>query len=268
MATRRYRESITATVNRKGVLDIDTVKGCAIGMAQHPGGGCYGLCYAAKMADLYGYDFASSVSRAIRDENPKQMELFDGRLRGGPKTVFRMVKNHSLDWFRIGTMGDPSHDWELTVDLCEWLGGLRTPVIVTKHWKAIPDTLLKRMNAIGAVMNTSISPLDTMEERNQRLQQFRRVQKTGMKSVLRIVSCRFGDTEKGRRLSAIQDRLFQNCPVIDNPLRIPQRDQRVDCGHIRVEKIRDMNQETYVSRNNENTYIGHCSGCPDQCGVV
>ena len=60
---RLYSNVITASVNRKGVLDVDTVKGCALGMLAYPGGGCYGECYARKTATLYGFNF--SVRRRI-----------------------------------------------------------------------------------------------------------------------------------------------------------------------------------------------------------
>jgi hypothetical protein len=39
---RLYRPFLTATENRKGVLDVDTVKGCQMGMHAYPRGGCYG----------------------------------------------------------------------------------------------------------------------------------------------------------------------------------------------------------------------------------
>jgi len=62
---KKYKAELAAAVNRKGVLDIDTVKGCSLGMAAHPNGGCYGLCYAYKMAKAYGFNFNESVSRRL-----------------------------------------------------------------------------------------------------------------------------------------------------------------------------------------------------------
>ena len=103
---KQYAPHISASVNRKGVLDIDSVKGCSFGMAKYPGG-CYGLCYAAKMAKLYGYDFTKSVSRKI--DTGDQLELFKGVVAIGVRSVFRLVKRHKAGYFRIGVMGDPSH---------------------------------------------------------------------------------------------------------------------------------------------------------------
>ena len=49
-----YKPVLTASENLKGVLDVDTVKGCSSGMAAYPGTGCYGACYAATTAKQYG----------------------------------------------------------------------------------------------------------------------------------------------------------------------------------------------------------------------
>ena len=64
-----YKPTLTAVVNHKGVMDIDTVKGCSEGLAAYPDGGCYGECYAYKIATRYGIDFATSISRKIYKSN-------------------------------------------------------------------------------------------------------------------------------------------------------------------------------------------------------
>jgi hypothetical protein len=69
-----YKPVLSAHVNRKGVLDIDTVKGCSLGMGSYPGGGCYGVCYANKVATLYGFNFNKSVSRDIVGCNYGEIE--------------------------------------------------------------------------------------------------------------------------------------------------------------------------------------------------
>ena len=62
---RQYRGEVTAVENGKGVLDVDTVKGCSCGMASYPSGGCYGECYANKAARRYGIDFSTVWRRDI-----------------------------------------------------------------------------------------------------------------------------------------------------------------------------------------------------------
>jgi hypothetical protein len=263
-----YRPYLSASVNRKGVLDIDTVKGCSLGMKKYPEGGCYGLCYAAKTAKFYGYDFSKSVSRKFSSGNGRQLPLFDSKVIYGKKEIKNLVKNHNLKWFRIGTMGDPCHDWELTLLLCEWLGKYKTPVVITKHWIKIPERMIERFLASNAVFNTSISPLDNSEERDTRLKQFNRIKEVGIRSVLRVVSCKFGDTKRGKKLKKIQLELFNNYPIIDNPLRIPATDKRIERGDILTEKVKDMNTYSFISLNNKATYLGKCQDCPDQCGVL
>ena len=55
---RIYHEIITASVNHKGCMDVDTVKGCTLGMrAGKNGRGCYDECYANEIASRYGIDF-------------------------------------------------------------------------------------------------------------------------------------------------------------------------------------------------------------------
>lgn len=57
-----YLPKLTLVINKKGVLDLDTVKGCAYGLKAHPDGGCYGLCYACKVATRYKYDFTNPMT--------------------------------------------------------------------------------------------------------------------------------------------------------------------------------------------------------------
>jgi hypothetical protein len=265
---KQYKDRLTASINRKGVLDIDTVKGCAVGIKKYGPRGCYNLCYASKTAGFYGYDFGVAVSRKISDAAESQTTLFDLPGDGGDSAIVNMVKNHHLDWFRIGTMGDPCHDWELTVEVCEWLGAIKTPVIVTKHWMICRDQLLNRLRNVGVVFNTSVSALDSKQELKHRLKQYERIKQAGIKSVLRIVSCEFGNTEEGRRLDEVQRELFSYPLVIDNPLRIPASDERVVRGDIVVSKLKDLDTITFISMNNKETYLGHCDNCPDQCGLT
>jgi len=244
-----YLPVLSIESNRKGVLTVDTIKGCYWGMKTYPGGGCYGVCYANKTAKLYGFDFSTSVVRSIIKKERIEKE----------------IKKHPSPWFRTGVMGDPSYNWDNTINICEWLSKFKTPVIVTKHWIALANNHLESIKNIDAVINTSISPLDTKEERKYRLEQFKRLKDFGIKSILRIVSAKFGNTENGNRLCYIQNLLFQNDPIIDNPLRIPSTDKRVVCGDILI--CKHMNLNTNVSITNSNAYIGPCDTCPDQCGV-
>ena len=251
----QYKPVLTASTNRKGVLDVDTVKGCYSGMAAYPGTGCYGACYAATTAKLYGLDFTVAVSR-----RPSPWSW---------RTVWRQVKEFDANWYRIGTAGDPSHDWDNTVDVCEMLKTTgKHPVIITKHWQKMTDDHVARLAAVRAVINTSVSALDTPAELRHRLTQIERIRAAGIKSVARVVSCNFGYTEWGNDRRKVQDSLLNLSPMIDNPLRIPSTDQRVIDGHIVVSRVAGaVGGGKTISLHNPDVYLGHCSGCVDQCGA-
>ena len=251
MTLKKYNPILSASLNRKGVLDVDTVKGCEFGLNAYPDKGCYGLCYACKTATIYGFDFSKSVSRKTYD-----------RIQ-----IESIVKKHSLPWFRIGTMGDPSHDWDYTVFVCGWLGKFKIPVVVTKHWVSMSYNHAMSLKKCNAVVNTSTSPLDTKDEIEHRVNTFMWLKKIGVKSVLRIVSARFGPTEKGSKLKQAQNLLFKNDPIIDNPLRIPMIDKRVVSGDIVAQRHKDLGGGSTVSISSQGSYIGPCRTCPDQCGV-
>jgi hypothetical protein len=250
-----YKQVLTAVVNLKGVLDVDTVKGCYSGMAAYPGTGCYGACYAATTAKLYGRDFTVAVSR-----------------RPAPwswREVWRQVREFRANWYRIGTAGDPCHDWENTVAVCEMLASTgKHPVIITKHWQTIGDCHLERLCTLSAVINTSVSALDTEQELRHRLRQIDRIGAAGLKSVARVVTCNFGRTEWGQQRAAVQARLLELSPMIDNPLRITATDQRVIDGHLIVDRIAEaVGGGKTVSLHKPDVYLSTCVGCPDQCGA-
>lgn len=255
-SVRLYRNVLTADVNEKGVLDVDTVKGCTAGMNARPGTGCYSGCYAAKIARFRGIDFSRAVTREIGGSaNARKIE--------------RAVRAAPEGFFRVGTMGDPSHAWEHTVRVIEWLAPLAVPVIVTKHWLVATDGQFSRLVATGTVLNTSVSALDTPAELRHRERQIARYAALGGVSVARVVSCDFDtSTEEGARMAGVQARLFTLAPTLDNPLRVPRTHDLVRRGIIRVAAVLDINTLRTMSVVNPATYVGHCSSCPDKCGLV
>jgi hypothetical protein len=254
-AARLYSSVLTAEVNGKGVLDIDVVKGCTLGMASNKPNGCYGACYAASIAKFRGLDFSQSITRDIRGA-------------AHANEILAAVRNAPLGFFRIGTMGDPCHAWEKTCEIVEWLSPYQTPVIVTKHWIKASDEQVSRLVACGAILNTSISALDTPAQLLHRERQLRRYALAGGISVARVVSCDFNRADPlGAKLGAIQDRLLALSLVIDNPLRVSRKHQLVTSGLINLSSVRDLNSVRTISLANESTYVGHCDACPDQCGM-
>jgi len=252
---KKYRPVISANENEKGVLDVDSVKGCSDGMGRYGDRGCYGECYARKIAARYGTSF-QSVSREL---TPK-----------ASKAVFIAVQDFKASWYRIGTAGDPSYDWELTVRVCEYLKPTgKIPVIITKHWSELGAQLAFRLAECRAVVNTSISALDSDSDRQWRLDQFLAMRSFGIKSVLRVVTCEFGDTSEGNRMRAVQGLLLSYSPVIDNPLRATKENPLVLNGTVLLKRREDaVGGGKLVSLHDERVYLGRCDRCPDQCGVT
>jgi len=253
---RNYRNVLTVDINDKGVLDVDTVKGCTAGMSARPGTGCYGGCYAAKIAKFRGLDFAQAVTRTVHSQ-------------AQAREIERKVAAAPHGFFRIGVMGDPCHAWEETVEVIEWLCEFARPVLITKHWRVASDSQLKRLVDCGTVLNTSISALDTASELKLRRREFFRFKLMGGDSIARVVSCDFNtDTAEGARMKIVQDDLFTLIPTIDNPLRVPRTHPLVVAGIINLSVVKDLEMERTISLVNRSTYLGHCSACPDVCGVA
>jgi hypothetical protein len=245
---------LTVVENRKGVLDVDTVKGCTDGMRAYPQGGCYGACYAAATAARYGIDFATSVSRRIQ-----------GREHRG--TLVRLMNERRATWYRVGTAGDPSHDWSGTLATLRALRHSgKTPVIITKHWRCLSDEQIGDLRWLSAVVNTSVSALDTEAETRHRVGQLKRLRAAGVGSVARVVTCEFG--ARAQELCDKQDWLLSLVPVIDNPLRAPRTHARVVAGDIRLTRREDsIGGGKLISLHRSTVYLGRCDFCPDQCGV-
>jgi hypothetical protein len=252
---RQYLPILTATENQKGVLDVDTVKGCTLGMRRYPDGGCYGECYAQKTAHQYGIDFSVSVSRKI------DLRTWDA--------VFCAVRDFRASWYRIGTAGDPCHDWDNTLEVCEALRPTgKVPVIITKHWIALSDAHIDRLHALSAVVNTSTSGLDTAAETKHRVRQIERLRAAGVRSVNRVVTCEYGLSDWALAAKARQDYLLTIGPIIDNPLRATKANDHVTKGDIVLTRMDEaVGGGKLVSLHQDDIYLGTCEACPDQCGA-
>lgn len=254
--SRIYSDTLTAHVNRKGVLDVDVVKGCTVGVAVHGQAGCYQACYAASAARFRGIDFSTAVVRKVHN-------------RGQARAIERSVRTTPRGFFRVGTMGDPCHAWEETVRTVEWLAPHAIPVVITKHWHKASDDHMRRMASSGVILNTSISALDSTIHLAGRIAEMRRYARFGGASIARVVSCDFNtDNPIGERMHQTQKRLFDFRPLIDNPLRVPSTHHLVTGGVIRLRKTKDISAIRSISiPPYSRAHLGHCSGCSDLCGA-
>src|SRR5262249_42264547 len=161
------------------------------------------------IASRYGINFGQSVSRHFAD------------FRQHKDQIIRQLLAHKANWYRIGVMGDPCHDWDHTFAVIRALRpAKKTAVIITKHWIPLTDDHLSQALELGVVFNTSNSGLDTEAQSKHRVKQMFRIRDAGIISVNRVVTCAFGDTEWARECAARQDYLLTLKPMIDNPLRV------------------------------------------------
>jgi hypothetical protein len=225
-------------------------------MAAYPNGGCYGECYAYKTARTYGFNFSVSVSRQFMGREHK-------------RTLIKKMNTHGVGWYRIGTAGDPCHDWTHTVAICNALWHThKIPVIITKHWIELSDEQIEKFCHLRAVFNTSVSGMDTDHELKYRIDQLERLRSAGMKSICRVITCHYGNSEWARTCKEKQDYLLSLVPIIDNPLRVRKSNPHVINGDIRIiRKNESIGGGKIVSLYSPTAYLGACKQCPDQCGV-
>lgn len=262
-----YKESITLNRNSRGCYILDTVKGCP-GWILHGGRGCYGDCYAKNIANRYGFDFDKYRIRRF-EKKDDQLYLFGLDDREHTNRIIREIKNADMPFVRIGEMGDPSVDWGHTLNVCNEISGAgKGIVIITKHWKTIPDIALKDVSRMGLCINTSISALDTDDQIEHRLSQFERLRNV-CNSVLRIVSCDFNrEHAHGLDRSFVQEELFKQPTHIDTVFRPSNKNYYVMKNIIKTKKVKFMRSFVLASVYNKNAYLGMCSGCPDICGIA
>lgn len=223
-------------------------------MANNPGG-CYNDCYAAKSAKLYGYDFSNTVYRYFIDERHAM-------------SIVNRINKIPLDFVRIGSSGDPSEDWNHTINILKCIDKCNKQiVIITKHWTQLSDEHLSYLGTINICINTSVSALDKPHLLNNCIEQYNRL-KHYCKSVLRIVSCNFNlDNVIGHKLAKVQAELFNNESTLDTVLRVNKRNELLRLGIINVESSTFLGKRSLISKYNRSTYFGKCSSCHEMCGL-
>ena len=258
----QYKDTITLIKNSRGVWDLDTSKGCSSGIT-HNHKGCYGDCYAASNANRYGLDFSKTILRDFESEKQRY-------------SIVNQIHLIDMPFVRIGVTGDPSENWEHTLNICEkiiqckmvlYVMYIKTIVIITKHWNNLTKLQLVRLSKLSVCINTSVSAIDSPPLLKNRLKQYNKL-KTYCKSVLRIVSCDFNlENETGKRLNLIQEELFHNDNVLDTVLRVSLSNELVLNEIINIKKVKFLDKLCYASVRNKNIYLGECSRCPEMCGL-
>ena len=240
---REYSNKIQLIKNFRGVWELDTFKGCDHSL----NGGCYGICYASKLAKARGYNFNKVVKREFI--NGKHFIKITNKLK-------------KIPFVRIGVMCDPSFDWNYTIKIINKIKPFNNNiVIITKHWNELNEKQLPKLK--GIVINTSISALDNEIHRDKMLFWYNKL-KPYCRSILRVNTADFNDLT----LKNIQEDLLNNENIIDNILRFPKNHILVKNNILNVTKYKYLKSFVYASRHNQNTYFGFCNNCLDKCGII
>lgn len=261
-----FKDKITLIKNSRGCYILDTIKGCSITSKDKPLG-CYDNCYAKLIASRYRFDFSEITRRKLGNDN-NQLRLFDHDDSTQSGNLIEEIRSIDMPFIRIGEMGDPSEDWNHTIEICKKIYIAKKPiVIITKHWKKLTESNLTDIKKLAICINTSISALDSDQEIKYRLEQFNRL-KNYCKSVLRIVSCDFNNNNnEGFERNRIQENLLSNNQIIDTVFRPLKTNKLIINGIINIEKVNFLHSKVLASMHNKSAYMGMCDNCPDMCGI-
>jgi hypothetical protein len=266
----RFKDKITLIENNRGCFILDTIKGCS-GCNEKRPRGCYDDCYAKNITSRYKQiDFTIPVKRMFI-ENKSKYALFDFDDTRHIKEIIGKIEKINMPFVRIGEMGDPSEDWEHTINICKQISITnKYIVIITKHWKIINNKLLDKLKSnsnSNICINTSISALDTEREIEYRLKQYNRLKEL-CNSVLRIVTCDFNIKNKeGNVRNKIQNELLSIPNHIDTIFRPSNNNPLVINKIINVNNVKFLKKEVLASMHDKNAYLGFCNTCPDMCGI-
>jgi len=176
---------------------LETVYGCRGGKT-NKGHGCWWGCYAKFICKRLPVDFDEPVPQVL-----------------DAATLWPQLRRVKQSWVRIGIMGDPCHDWSVTVAACELVHrASKTPVVITRQWDIPTKDELPRMFEADTLIHATVCAFDGDRFLEPRVKMAEDYLRFGGKWVWRVVRFHFDDsTEEGRRLWARQDSLVPTGPV-------------------------------------------------------
>jgi hypothetical protein len=205
----------------------------------------------SKIKDLY-----PNIGNVLRDfESEKHKE-----------SIIRKINKIEFPFIRMGNSGDPSENWEHTLNILEKLKNVEKQfIIITKHWNKLNLRQLERLSKLNVCINTSISAID--ENLHQNIEQFELL-KNYCKSILRVVSFDFNTkNKKGLDYSLIQDWIFNSFDVLDTVFRCSKSNPMYKEGIINIKETKFLGDKCYISKFNPKTYFGKCNNCLEKCGL-
>jgi hypothetical protein len=249
---RSYSNKITLTENGRGIFTIDPIMGCKSGVEKDKKG-CFSDCYAVRNARIYGYDFTENILRDF--ENEKHL-----------KSIIDKCNKLDFPFIRMGNSGDPSENWEHTINILEKLKEVKKQfIIITRHWNRLNKSQLERISKLNVCINTSISAID--EDLYGNIEQYE-VLKNYCKSILRCVSFDFNtNNENGMEFYLLQNWIFDTYDVLDTVFRTSKSNPLYKQGIINIKETKFLGKKCFVSKYNPKTYFGNCNNCLEKCGL-
>jgi hypothetical protein len=192
--------------------------------------------------------------------------------------IVKQIEKIDMPFIRIGCSGDPSENWEHTLNVIKGIkessqlslfdiSSKKQIVIITRHWKQLNDDQLQKIKKYNICINTSVSALDNDYLIKNSIDQYNKLKKY-CKSVLRVVTCDFNENnETGKAKAEIQRLLLKNENVIDTVFRPSKNNEFVKNEIIKVKKMAFMKSVLLVSKYNKKTFLGKCESCLEMCGI-
>lgn len=226
---------------------LDPVKGCSSTFCE--------WCYARESCARYHILFNVPVPQVLRED-----------------LLRKDLRMCSLDWVRIGVMGEPSEDWELTAKVAKVCAeeGKRV-AIITRLLKLPNHSELQTLADIGTVINWSISPTDPVEFIKSRWESVR----TYPYLVLRLLTFAFADgCEESKMqawLSSIHPHILEQPARVFRTLRVWPKLDHKRYHHPPSYIVGSKGPSRWLTAGpvlNVPVCCGHCSSCPWKCGLV
>jgi len=201
---------------------VDPVYGCVGGLtnvdpATGVAYGCPWGCYAKFSFKKLRADFSTPVPQIVNEKILKE--------------DLRKVRRRGVHWIRNGVVGDPSQDWETTIDCCEIEHRMDlTPVVFTRQWLDPSPSQVRELIDYDVLLHSTICALDSDGFLAPREEMVRTYLQEGGQAVLRVVTFHYDDTtEEGLRLWDRQDHLMSGAfgsvdalqpLILENPARL------------------------------------------------
>jgi len=227
------------------------VRGCPFGDTNE-GHGCPWGCYAKEAVVRYHILFSIPTPMVLRED-----------------LLRKDLRKLREDWVRIGVMGEPSYDWQLTLRTARvcWEEGKRV-VVVTRVFQPPQAHILEGLAELGATLNVSLCALDPPEFLEPRRALLEEYLAMGGRAVMRLVTFTFRDPSlQGRQ----EELSLWGGPVLEQPAKLLRTNPtfRLIRGELYRPAPSYVGKPRWLTAGPQlegfPTCWGFCPSCPHKC---